>query len=158
MLYVDTNIIIVYLTNMPPEHGGLSRDFFRDLAYGSTTAKTTEGVLVEATQVLVSSKGLAFPREQISKELKQILSFRGMRIDNLELHLRALDRFGATNLDYVDCTLIEFALERDDAVVSFDRDFDRVRPGIRMEPPFGRQDDSTQESLPGHDQEIKESS
>ncbi len=101
---------------------------------GAVVATIIEGVLVEVTQVLVSPKGLAFPRPQISEELKRILAFRGLRIEHLDLHLRALDRFATTSLDYVDCILTESADGPDDAVVSFDRDYDRVRPGIRREP------------------------
>lgn len=134
MLFVDTNLFIVYLTDKPPHHGSRARDFFKDLALGAVVATTTEGVLVEATQVLSSKQGLAYPREQISLELKRILEFRGLRMVNLELHLRALDRFATTNLDYVDCILIECADGPGDAVVSFDRDYDRVQPGIRVEP------------------------
>jgi predicted nucleic acid-binding protein len=133
-LYLDANIFIVYLTGMPPKQGSQVHAFFRELAVGAVVAKTTEGVLVEVTQVLVSKKGLAYPRAQISQELRKFLEFRGLRLDNLDVHLRALDRFGATNLDYVDCILIESADGPDDAVVSFDRDYDRALPGIRVEP------------------------
>ena len=133
MLYVDTNVFIVYLTGTPSHQGRLAHAFFKDLSIGSVIATTTEGVLVEATQVLSSKKGLAYPRDQISHELKRILAFRGLRLKRLELHLRALDRFAATNLDYVDCILIESADGPDDAVISFDRDYDRVRAGIRLE-------------------------
>jgi predicted nucleic acid-binding protein len=134
VLYLDANVLIVYLTNMPPEHGSGARAFFQDVSVGAVVATTTEGVLVEVTQVLVSPKGLAYPREKISEELKKILSFRGLRLEHLERHLRALDRFATTNLDYVDCILVEYADGPDDAVVSFDRDYDRVRSGIRLEP------------------------
>jgi predicted nucleic acid-binding protein len=91
-------------------------------------------VLAEATQVLASKKGLAFPRAQISKELKRILGFRGLRLEHLEIHMRALDRFVATTLDYVDCILLESAIGQDDSVVSFDRDYDWVLPVKRVEP------------------------
>jgi predicted nucleic acid-binding protein len=134
VLYIDSNILIVYLTNMPPEHGSGARAFFQDLSVGTIVATTTEGVLVEVIQVLASPKGLAYPRKKISEELKRILSFRGLRMEHLELHLRALDRFATTNLDYVDCILVEYAGGPDDAVVSFDRDYDRVRSGLRHEP------------------------
>src|SRR5689334_5079910 len=108
---------------MPPEHGSRARALFRDLSVGAVVATTTEGVLVEVSQVLVSPKGLAYPRDKISEELKRILSFRGLRMEHLELHLRALDRFATTKLDYVDCILVEYADGPDDAVVSFDRDY-----------------------------------
>lgn len=134
MLYLDANIFIVYLTNTPSHQGSQAHAFFRELAVGAVVAKTTEGVLVEVTQVLVSKKGLAYPRTLISQELKKFLEFRGLRLDNLDVHLRALDRFGATNLDYVDCILIECADGPEDAIVSFDRDYDRALPGIRVEP------------------------
>jgi predicted nucleic acid-binding protein len=134
VLYIDSNILIVYLTNMPPEHGSGARAFFQGLSVGTVVATTTEGVLVEVTQALASKKGLAYPRTKISEELKRILAFRGLRLEHLELHFRALDRFATTNLDYVDCILIESADGPDDAVISFDRDYDRVRTGLRQEP------------------------
>ncbi len=156
MLYLDTNLLIVYLTNTPPEHGLPTRDLFRDLSTGAMIATTTEGVLVEATFILSSKKGLAYPRELVAEELTRILSFRGLRLHNLDLHIRALARFGSTNLDYVDCILIESADGPDDAVVSFDRDYDRVRPGLRLEPPFGRQESPTLERADARDQEIED--
>lgn len=110
------------------------RALFRELAVGAVVATTTEGVLVEVTQVLVSKKGLAYPRALISQELRKFLDFRGLRLDNLDVHLRALDRFGVSNLDYVDCILIESVNGPDDAIVSFDRDYDRVLPGMCVEP------------------------
>ena len=137
MLFVDANVFIGYLTNSPPHQGGQALEFFRDLAKASVVATTTEGVLVEITQVLSSKKGLAYPRVEISRELAKFLEFRGLRIENRDLHMRALDRYASTNLDYVDCLLIEYADGQGDAVVSFDRDYDRVRPGIRVEPGSG---------------------
>jgi predicted nucleic acid-binding protein len=134
VLYLDSNVFIVYLTNTPEHQGSQTHAFFRELAIGAIVATTSEGVLVEVTQVLASKKGLAYPRALISQELKKFLDFRGLRLENLEVHLRALDRFGATNLDYVDCILIESANGPDDAIVSFDRDYDRVFPGMRAEP------------------------
>lgn len=134
MLYLDTNIIIVYLTNTPEQQGQQVHSLFRELAIGAIVATTTEGVLVEATQVLVSKKWLAYPRQQIAKELTTILEFRGLRLENRDVHVRALGRFGSGNLDYVDCILIEMATDPEDAVVSFDRDYDRALPGIRVEP------------------------
>ena len=158
MLYIDSNVLIVYLTNSPPEHGSGARAFFQDLSVGTVIATTTEGVLVEVTQVLVSPKGLAVPRKQISEDLKRILSFRGLRMDRLELHLRALDRFATTNLDYVDCILVEYADGPDDAVVSFDRDYDRVRPGVRQEPTSISQGSIPVTGNPELQQELEEQS
>lgn len=134
MLFIDSNVFIVYLTNSPPHHGSQALEFFRDLARGATIATTTEGVLVEVIQVLSSKDGLAYPRQDISLEVAKFLEFRGLRIENRDAHLRALRRYASTNLDYVDCLLIEYAEEEEDAVVSFDRDYDRVQPGLRIEP------------------------
>jgi predicted nucleic acid-binding protein len=156
VLYLDTNLLIVYLTNSPPEHGIPARDFLSGLATGTTVAKITESVLVEATQVLVSRRGLAYPRGETAAALTRILSFRGVRMDDIDLHLRALDRFGSTNLDYVDCVLIESADGPDDAIVSFDRDYDRVQPGVRVEPPTNQQNGSTRESTDTLDEETED--
>lgn len=134
MLYLDANILIIYLTNTPEHQGTQVRSLFRELANGTVHAMITEGVLVEVTQVLTSRKGLAYPRELVSKELKSLLEFRELRLEKRDIHMRALDRFGSASLDYVDCILIELAHGPDDIVVSFDRAFDRALPGIRKEP------------------------
>lgn len=134
MLFVDTNVFICYLTNVPPRHGEQALAFLSDLAKGSVTATTTESVLVEVIQVLQSTKGLAYPRADISREIATFLEFRGLRIENRALHIRALARYASTNLDYVDCLLIEYANGPEDAVVSFDQDYDRVNEKPRVEP------------------------
>lgn len=134
MLFVDTNVFIAFLTNAPPDHGQQALDFFQSLATGEITAVTTEGVLVEMVQVLSSKRGYAYPRGDISREVSNLLQLRGLRIDQRDAHLRALARYASTNLDYTDCLLIEYATESGGSVVSFDRDFDRAQPGIRIVP------------------------
>jgi predicted nucleic-acid-binding protein len=106
-----------------------------NVADGVVSAMTTEGVLLEVVQVLVSKNGYALERERIRDSLVPIITLRDLHIEHRDVHLRALDRFASTRLDYVDCLAIEYALHLGlDGIVSFDRGLDRVQDVTRIEP------------------------
>ncbi|MBI4499521.1 MAG: PIN domain-containing protein [Chloroflexi bacterium] len=94
-----------------------------------------EGVLVEVVQVLSSRRRYYLPRADIRDYLTGILSFRGMDLPYKCTYLRALEIYAQRNIDFVDALAVAH-MERPytGAIVSFDRDVDRI-PGItRREP------------------------
>jgi predicted nucleic acid-binding protein len=130
---LDTNIIIRYLVDDPAvsDLAAGAFAFLQRLETSDETARLTEGVLVEAVQVLSSRNLYNQPRPEIQRRLAAIIGLRGVELPNKRLYLRALNLYAATpSLDFVDALLVAYA-EREPipAVVSFDTDFDRV-PGI----------------------------
>jgi predicted nucleic-acid-binding protein len=135
VLFVDANIFIRILTRDDPVQSPKALAFMDKVADGLVTARTTEGVLLEVVQVLVSKNGYGLERERIRDSLVPIITLRDLHIDYRDVHLRALDRFAGTRLDYVDCLAVEYARTLElDGIVSFDRGLDRIEDVKRIEP------------------------
>jgi predicted nucleic acid-binding protein len=133
---LDTNVIIRDLTQDEPQLSQRAHAFLKRVEAGTETVLLTEGVLVEAVQVLSSRVLYNRPRPEIRQRLAAIVNLRGVRLSNKRLYLRALDLYATSPaLDFVDALLVVFAeRERPPMVVSFDQDFDHV-PSIRRQEP-----------------------
>ena len=133
--FLDTNLIIRYLTKDNPDQAARAYRIFQQLETGKMTAATCEGVLVEAVQVLASKSLYNVPRPEIRKHLSTIIQLQGLKLPNKRTYLRALDLYATTNLDFVD-VLIVAHMERTNTstVLSFDKDFNRIQGITRKEP------------------------
>lgn len=136
MSTLDTNVIVRHFTQDNPDQQLRADAFFHQLATGAASTRLIEGVLVEAVQVLESKNLYDAPRGTIRVWLSGLLRFRGVRIPNKRLYLRALELYATVSLlSFVDCLCVAYA-EREDVstVVTFDRGFDRVASITRLEP------------------------
>jgi predicted nucleic acid-binding protein len=133
---LDTNIIIRHVTADDAELSRRARAFLEQVETGAEEVLLTEGVLVEAVQVLSSRALYHLPRAEIARDLGIIIRLRGVRLPQKGRYLRALELYASTPaLDFVDALLVAYAeRERPAAVVSFDRDFDTV-PGVTRRAP-----------------------
>ena len=97
---------------------------------------TCEGVIVEAVQVLESTRTYALPRADIRDVLSHIIRLRGLRLAYKAAYVRALELYAAfSNLDFVDALNVAH-MERAgiSTIISFDRDYDRISTVTRVEP------------------------
>jgi len=133
--YLDTNVIIRYLTRDDPAQAGRASLFLQQVEAATTTVTTSEAVIVEVVYVLSSKSLYNLPRSDIRFHLTNIISLRGLRLPYKGTYLRALDLYASTNLDFVDALNVAH-MERAGikTIVSFDRDFDRVASVNRREP------------------------
>ncbi|MGH9173878.1 MAG: PIN domain-containing protein, partial [Vicinamibacterales bacterium] len=92
-------------------------------------------VIADAVHVLSSRHLYRLPREQVAALLHPLVSLPGFRIHQRSIVQRALELYGATNLDWGD-VMIAAAMERTGSTVvySYDRDFDRFPGFERREP------------------------
>ena len=136
MEFLDTNLIIRFITRDHPEHSPRARLLFSQLEAGTATVTTCEGFVIEAVQVLSSRILYHLPREEIRDKLGVILDLRSVRLANKRLYHRALEVYAVQPaLDFVDALAIAH-MEHDgiSTIVSFDKGFDKV-PGIRRREP-----------------------
>jgi predicted nucleic acid-binding protein len=133
--FLDTNVIIRYVTNDNPDQSARSLAFLQEVEAGRQTVTTCEGVLVEAVQVLESKRLYNFPRSDIQATLADLIAMRGLQLPHKPTYLRALELYASTNLDFVDALGVAH-MERLalNTIVSFDRGFDRIQ-GIRRREP-----------------------
>jgi len=133
--YIDTNVLIRYITRDEPQQAERAALLMDQLELGTATATTCEAVFVEAVQVLSSRALYNLPRQDIADYLTRFIRLKGVRLPSKRLYIRALSLYGSTNLDFPDALIVAHA-ERTDAhsVYSFDRDFDRIPSVTRQEP------------------------
>lgn len=132
--FLDTNVVIRYVTRDDPERARQADELFRAVRAGARQLTTGEGVLVEIVQVLSSPRLYNRPREEIRGIVSGLLALDGFVMPNSGMYLRALDLYASTNLDFVDVLNVA-QMERDgmSTILSFDHGFDRL-PITRREP------------------------
>jgi len=135
MEYLDTNVILRYLTQDDPSQADRARLFLEQVQSGTITVTTSEAVIAEVVYVLSSRALYDLPRPDIKTHLANIISLRGLKLPNKRTYLRALDLYETANLDFVDALNVAH-MERSgiQTIVSFDRDFDTIAGITRREP------------------------
>lgn len=135
--FLDTNVLIRYLTRDNPVQAELAYSFLQTVAQDVVRVTTTEAVIAEVVHVLSSKLLYNVPRSTIRQRLNEILDLRGLRLPNKAIYRRALELYEVVHVDFVDC-LVAARMEAAGitTVVSFDSHFDRL-PGITRQEPGG---------------------
>lgn len=128
---VDTNFIVRYLVQDHEKHAKAAGRLFDACDRGEVTVVLLPAVLAECVFVLESFYG--HPRADIASALSRFISSPGVEIDEVAVHLDALNRFfKRTKVHFVDCLIAATAVAEDLPVASFDQDF-RKFGDVRVE-------------------------
>ena len=142
MRFLDTNVILRYLTRDDEEKAKACFKLFQRVNQGEEELFTCESIVAEVVYVLSSTRApYRLSHDEIRARLVPILSLRGLRLPQKRVYIEALDIYASSPfLDFEDA-LAEDALavvhmERQGMteIVSYDRDFDRVAGIKRLEP------------------------
>ena len=135
MEFLDTNIIIRYLTQDDPNQAQRALALLQQVEMGDLLVTTSEAVILEAVFVLSSKTLYNLPRALIQARLSDIITLRGLRLSHKKSYLRALDLYVSTNLDFTDALNVAH-MERAgiSTIISFDQDYDRISSILRREP------------------------
>ena len=137
MRFLDTNIILRYLTRDDPAKAQACFLLFQQVKQGSEQLQTTESVIAEATYVLTSPRHpYKLDHATITALLLPIVRLRSLKIPRKRVVIRALELYEQyPRLDFEDClnvaTMTQDNLQE---IVSYDRGFDNV-PGITRQEP-----------------------
>jgi predicted nucleic-acid-binding protein len=133
--FLDTNIIIRFLTGDDPQKQAASAKLFEQVEKGSCALAAPDTVIADAVYVLSSKRLYNLPRQQVSALLIPLVRLPGFHVQNRKSVLRALDLYASTNLDFGD-TLIISPMEqaRSHILYSYDMGIDGI-PGIKREEP-----------------------
>ncbi len=131
--YVDTNILLRFITGAPKEQALQAKRLFAAAEQGETRLIIDEIVVAEAVWVLTSF--YKFSKEQVSEVLIPILAAPGIEMFDKNGVLLALTLYAQQNVDFVDA-LLSVHMQRAGVpdLISYDRHFDRL-PGVRRWPP-----------------------
>jgi predicted nucleic acid-binding protein len=135
MLFLDTNILISYLTQDNPDQGQRAYAILQQIEDGTLHVTTSEAVITEVVHILSSKALYNVARSVIRTRLAAIIGLRGLHLQYKRTYLRALDIYVETNIDFVDAlSVAQMERAKITTILSFDRDFDKI-PGItRREP------------------------
>ena len=134
MNWLDTTIILRYLTGDDSVKAQACLARFQRVPQGQEELATTETIIAEITYVLTSEYQLSHP--EIAARLRPLLALRGLKLSDKRVVQRALERYReSSRLDFEDALSVEH-MERLGIrpIVSYDRDFDRVPEIVRQEP------------------------
>lgn len=139
MQYIDTNIIIRYITQDDPEKAKRVYALFQALDRGEETICITEAVITEVIFVLSSKRLYNLARPEIVKRLLPILLLKGVHIGckptDKTIYPQSLHVYQTTTLDITDAIILTKAQQEEPStVVSFDTDFDQFPEVTRREP------------------------
>jgi predicted nucleic-acid-binding protein len=133
--FVDTNVLVRYMTNDNVAMAEKARRLFERVSEGKEQITTSEAVLLETVNVLSSKNLYNVPRSEIREHLKRFMQLKGLKMKNKGICIVALELYVQHNLDFVD-TLIAAYVMRNKAeyVISFDKKIDRISSIKRQEP------------------------
>jgi len=131
--YVDTNVILRFLTGDPPDLAAQARRLFDFVEQGELTLIIDEIVVAETVWVLQSFYG--YPNHKIAQVVRELLSHDGLQADDKTGLLTALSFFADKNVDFADALVAVHMVQRSvQDIFSFDRHFDRLPGIIRRSP------------------------
>lgn len=137
MEFLDTNVILRYLTRDDEAKAEACYELFDQVRQGNVQLFTCEAVITEVVYILSSPRlSYQLSRAEIRTRLLPILSLQGLMIPNMPIYIRALDIYvDHPQLDIEDAIAVAY-MERIGVaqIVSYDRDFDRVEGIERIEP------------------------
>ena len=137
MRFLDTNVILRYLTRDDEAKAEACYRLFQSVKNGEEELFTCEAIVTEVVYVLSSPRaGYRLSHDDIRARLVPILSLRGLRLLHKRVYVRALDIYASfPSLDFEDALAVAH-IERQGIteIVSYDRDFDRVVQVQRTEP------------------------
>jgi predicted nucleic-acid-binding protein len=119
MRFLDANMILRYLLNDDDAQSPLAKEIIEN---GGTGVPLE--VLPEVVYVLSGSYKVS--REEIRRALGALLSSPEISIERTESVMKALELYGTTNLDIVDCLLAARAVVDGDDIHTFDKQLNKL--------------------------------
>ena len=134
MRWLDTNIILRYLTGDDPVKAQACLSLFQRVREGQEELATSDTVLAEVSYVLTSQHRLSHP--EIAARLRPLVGLRGTKLSRKRVVLRALELYEQhPRLDFEDALSVAHMEQLGiQEIVSYDRDFDHVPGVVRTEP------------------------
>ena len=136
MRFLDTNVIIRYLTGDDEEKAEACYRLFQRASRGEEVLMTCEAIVSEVVYVLASPRaGYGLNHEEIRARLIPILMLRGLRIPQKQVYIDALNIYASSSFDFEDALAIAHMQQQGiSEIISYDKDFDSIPDINRIEP------------------------
>ncbi len=137
MKFLDTNVIIRFLTRDDEEKAEACYQLLQRASRGVETLLTCEAIITEVVYVLSSKRApYKLTHDEIRSRLTPIIAIRGLRLPQKHIYINALNIYAEhRSFDFEDA--LAFAHMQHEGIteiISYDRDFDLVPDIQRVEP------------------------
>ena len=122
--FIDTNIFLRFLLADSPRQYNLARQIFLKAEKGKISLWTSTAVILELIWTLQSFYKL--DRISIQEKISSLMVLEGLKVENSDLLLSALDLFTKKNVDFIDAYNFCLARKMGKKIISFDKDFDKL--------------------------------
>ena len=129
---VDTNVLARFFTGEPPGMALKARHLVERADNGGVVLVVFPVIVAELVYTLESFYGM--PRKEVATSLLSFLQSRGIEAVEAARVADALTRCRDRNAHFADAYLAASAVELDNPIASFDRDFDEFKDVRRLEP------------------------
>ena len=129
---VDTNIFLRFLVNDEPQKANRVRRFFEKARDGAYTLFVESFIIAET--IYMFSSYFKLPKIEVCKKARSILSLPFLAIEERKELLEALSIYEKHGIDFIDALLFVRTKRKEAHIASFDSDFDKLVPNLRIEP------------------------
>ena len=130
---LDTNVVLRFITGLPEEHFDAARELFARCDRGEIRLVLTSIIVAETVYVLEGFYEVG--RGDIVKSLNAIIGSARIRVAERSVLLKALDRYGRSNLAFADCYIAATAIEDGLSIVTFDKGLKKIKEIDVVVPP-----------------------
>ncbi len=133
--FLDTNILLRYLTGDDPAKAVASLRLLSRLEQGVETVVTTDVVIAETVFSLQSRRRYGLSKARIRELVEPIIAVPGLKLPRKGLYARAFDLYCQKNINFADAYNAAYMESAGlTEVYSYDSDFDRIEGIVRVEP------------------------
>ena len=129
--FLDTNILLRYLTGDDEQKASAAYDLLLGVERGEEVVVTSDLVIAETVFTLQSPRGYRLSRELIRERLEPIIGLRGLRLPNKSLYNRVFDLYCKQRISFVDAYNAAYMEVRGlNEIYSYYTDFDRIEDSL----------------------------
>ncbi len=123
-VWLDSNILLRFITREPPEQARAARRLIARAAEGELVIRLSDVVIAEVVWVLGSFYGRE--RAEIADTLRSFVLADGVAVEDADVVLEAMRSMAERNVAFVDAYVAATARRKRQPVASFDAGFRRL--------------------------------
>ena len=132
--FVDTNLLLRYLTDDLPEQAEQAQALFERGAKGDVILVLNTMVIAEVVWTLKSFYG--YTKKRIDKLVSNVVASRIFEIEERDILLQALENFHFFNVDFIDAYIVAWMQERGiEGIYTLNEKHFRRLPGVQVMKP-----------------------
>lgn len=121
----DTNVFVRFFIHDNPKQGEFFEKVLLECKKGKAKVTILSEVIPEIEYVL--RKVYRIDRKKISENLLNLINTRYLGVEKRDVWRRAIQTYSKNNIDIVDAILFAESQSRRNEILSFDKDFKRIR-------------------------------